>query len=80
MSLSFRHNKVGREKSEKRGEISQSIRTTNHLERFFREFRNRADEIGAFSNETSCLTLFYVVMLRDHAKHQRFTVAKTLRH
>lgn len=57
--------------------LAVHIRTTNHLERFFREFRNRADEIGAFPNETSCLTLFYVVMLRDHSKHQRFTVANT---
>ena len=60
--------------------LAVHIRTTNHLERFFRDFRNRADEIGAFPNETSCLTLFYIVMLREHAKHQRFDVAKTLRH
>lgn len=58
-------------------ELAVHIRTTNHLERFFREFRNRADEIGAFPNETSCLTLFYVAMLRDHAKHQRLNLAKT---
>ena len=57
-------------------ELAVHIRTTNHLERFFREFRNKADEIGAFPNETSCLTLFYLVMVRDHAKHDRF-VAKT---
>ena len=48
------------------------IRTTNHLERFFREFRTKADEIGAFPNETSCLTLFYLVLIRDHARHDRF--------
>jgi len=58
-------------------ELSVHIRTTNHLERFFREFRNKADEIGAFPNETSCLTLFFLVMLRDHAKHDRLQVAKT---
>ena len=58
-------------------ELAVRIRTTNHLERFFREFRNRADEIGAFPNETSCLTLFYIVMLRDHAKHRRLDVATT---
>lgn len=61
-------------------ELFVHIRTTNHLERFFREFRNKADEIGAFPNETSCLTLFFLVMLRDHAKHDRLHVAKTLRH
>jgi transposase-like protein len=58
-------------------ELFVHIRTTNHLERFFREFRNRADEIGAFPNETSCLTLFSLVMVRDHAKHDRLQVAKT---
>lgn len=56
-------------------ELYGHIRTTNHLERFFREFRNKADEIGAFPNETSCLTLFSLVMLRDHAKHDRWVVA-----
>ena len=58
-------------------ELAVHIRTTNHLERFFREFRNKADEIGAFPNETSCLTLFYLVMIRDHAKHNRFALANT---
>ena len=58
-------------------ELFVHIRTTNHLERFFREFRNKADEIGAFPNETSCLTLFFLVMLREHAKHDRLKVAKT---
>ena len=47
------------------------IRTTNHLERLFREFRTKSDEIGAFPNETSCLTLFWLVVERDHAKHDR---------
>lgn len=58
-------------------ELAVHIRTSNHLERFFREFRNRSDEVGAFPNETSCLTMFYIVMLREHANHQRFGVAKT---
>jgi transposase-like protein len=54
------------------------IRTTNLLERAFREFRSKADEIGAFPNETSCLTLFFLVAQRDHAKHGRpFMMAKT---
>jgi hypothetical protein len=47
------------------------LRTTNHLERLFREFRAKSDEIGAFPNETSCLTLFWLVVERDHAKHDR---------
>src|SRR5512141_868009 len=38
--------------------LHRHLRTTNHLERLFREFRTKSDEIGAFPNETSCLTLF----------------------
>jgi len=58
-------------------ELHSLIRTTNLVERFFREFRTRADEIGAFPNETSCLTLFFLVASFDHAKHDRFKVANT---
>jgi putative transposase len=47
------------------------VRTTNALERLFREFRNKSDEIGAFPNEDSCLTIFFLVLQRDHAKHDR---------
>lgn len=52
------------------------IRSTNALERFFREFRNKTDEIGAFPNEDSCLTVFHLVMVREHAKHNRVDFAK----
>ena len=51
--------------------LHHHIRTTNHLERLFREFRTKSDEIGAFPNETSCLTVFWLVVERDHAKHDR---------
>jgi transposase-like protein len=51
--------------------LHRHLRTTNHLERLFREFRTRSDEIAAFPNETSCLTLFWLVVERDHAKHDR---------
>ncbi|WP_367274914.1 transposase [Microcoleus sp. CAWBG556] len=54
-------------------ELHHHIRTTNHLERLFREFRTKSDEIGAFPNETSCLTVFCLVVERDHAKHDRGT-------
>lgn len=47
------------------------IRTTNLLERFFRHFRTKADEIGAFPNEQSCLTLFFMVLQLEHATHDR---------
>ncbi len=53
------------------------IRSTNLLERFFREFRNKADEIGTFPNEDSGLTIFHLIMIRDHAKHDRVNFAKT---
>ena len=53
------------------------VRSTNLLERFFREFRTKADEIGAFPNELTCLTLFHLIVVRNHAKHDRGKVAKT---
>ena len=58
-------------------ELQPAIRTTNLLERFFRVFRTKADEIGAFPNETSCLTLFLMVVNFDHAKHDRIPAANT---
>ena len=57
--------------------LHRRIRSSNLLERFFREFRGKADEIGAFPNENSCLSLFYLVMVREHAKHDRLNLAKT---
>lgn len=56
-------------------ELHSSIRTTNLLERFFRAFRTKSDEIGAFPNEQSCLTLFGMILLLEHAKHDRHFVA-----
>ena len=56
--------------------LHRHVRTTNHLERLFREFRTKSDEIGAFPHETSCLTVFFLVIERDHAKHDRKSVAK----
>lgn len=53
------------------------IRTTNHLERFFREFRTRADEFGAFSDELSCLTIFWALAKRYQAKNWPSSMAKT---
>lgn len=57
--------------------IHPMIRTTNLLERFFRHFRTKADEIGAFPNEQSCLTLFFMVLELEHAKHERPFLANT---
>ncbi|HEY9662459.1 MAG TPA: transposase [Allocoleopsis sp.] len=60
--------------------LHRHIRTTNHLERLFREFRAKSDEIGAFPHETSCLTVFFLVVERDHAKHDRTSLAKNSGH
>lgn len=57
-------------------DLHRHIRTTNHIERLFREFRTKSDEIGAFPNETSCLTVFFLVIQRDQAKHDRINMAK----
>src|SRR5919109_3499530 len=53
------------------------VRSTNLLERFFREFRTKSDEIGAFPNELTCLTVFHLIVTRDHAKHYRGATAQT---
>jgi transposase-like protein len=53
------------------------IRSTNLLERFFREFRTKSDEIGAFPNDLSCLVVFHLIVVRDDAKHDRGQTAKT---
>jgi len=47
------------------------IRTTDLLGRFFREFRAKANEIGALPNEAFCLTVFSLVVGRYRAKHNR---------
>jgi len=44
------------------------IRTTNLLERFFREFRSRADEIGCFGSLSQVQTVFYLIARREKAK------------
>ena len=53
------------------------IRSTNLLERFFREFRTKSDEIGAFPNDLSCQVIFHLIVIRDDAKHDRAHTAKT---
>jgi transposase-like protein len=58
-------------------QLHSLIRSTNLLERFFREFRTKSDEIGAFSNDISCLVVFYLIVIRDDAKYDRGHTAKT---
>jgi transposase-like protein len=57
--------------------LHRHIRSTNLLERFFREFRTKSDEIGAFPNDISCLVVFHLIVIRDDAKHDRGHTAKT---
>jgi transposase-like protein len=57
--------------------LHRLIRSTNLLERFFREFRTKSDEIGAFPNDMSCLVVFHLIVIRDDAKHDRSHTAKT---
>jgi len=57
--------------------LHRLIRSTNLLERFFREFRTKSDEIGAFPNDLSCLVVFHLIVIRDDAKHDRGQTAKT---
>jgi hypothetical protein len=38
------------------------------LEGFFREFHEKAIEIGAFPNTTICLTVFLLIVGRRHVK------------
>ena len=47
----------------------RSIRTTNLLERFFREFGSRVGEIGCFGSQAQAETLFYLILEREKAKH-----------
>ena len=57
--------------------LHRLIRSTNLLERFFRAFRTKSDEIGAFPNDISCLVVFHLIVIRDDAKHDRGHTAKT---
>jgi putative transposase len=57
--------------------LHRLIRSTNLLSRFFREFRTKSDEIGAFPNDMSGLVVFHLIVIRDDAKHDRGHTAKT---
>ena len=57
--------------------IAELVICDNTIERFFREFRTKSDEIGAFPNDMSCLVVFHLIVIRDDAKHDRGHTAKT---
>ena len=42
------------------------IRSTNAIESFFSNVRQRTDQIDAFTRETSCLTIVWAVMQDIH--------------
>ena len=46
--------------------MHRSIRSTNAIERFFSNVRQRTDQIDAFTTETSCLTIVWAVMQDIH--------------
>jgi transposase-like protein len=57
--------------------IAELVICDNTIERFFREFRTKSDEIGAFPNELTCFTVFHLIVTREHAKHDRGNTAQT---
>jgi len=42
--------------------MHRSIRSTNAIESFFSNVRQRTDQIDVFTTETSCLTIVWAVM------------------
>jgi len=46
--------------------MHRSIRSTNAIESFFSNVRQRTDQIDAFTTETSCLTIVWAVMQDIH--------------
>ncbi len=44
------------------------IRTTNLLERFFREFKQKSNEVGCFGSQKQAEALFYLIVRREKAK------------
>jgi transposase-like protein len=46
--------------------MHRSIRSTNAIESFFSNVRQRTDQIDAFATETSCLTIVWAVMQDIH--------------
>lgn len=53
------------------------LHSTNLLERFFRDFRTKSDEFGAFPNQYACLALFELILLRVCAKLRPLDFAQT---
>jgi transposase-like protein len=55
------------------------LRTTNIIERSFREFRTKTDEIGAFPNESAYKTLFQITINRFYTKNQTIYFLRKLK-
>ncbi len=60
-------------------ELHKLIRASNLIERSFREFRTRSNEMGVFPNELSCLTVLHIAINRFHIKNNEIWIdfAKT---
>lgn len=52
----------------------KSIRTTNHIERRFKEVRRRTRPMGAFSNRTSVERILYAVFLHENKTEEIYPV------
>jgi putative transposase len=46
--------------------VHRYIRSTNAIESFFSNVRQRTDQIDAFTTETSCLTIVWATMQDIH--------------
>ena len=50
------------------------VRTTNLLERFFREFKQSSNEVGCFGSQKQAEVLFYLIVRREKAKRMTETI------
>lgn len=49
--------------------IKSLIKTTNLIERYHQEIRRKTREIGCFKSERGCEVVFYLITVRENAKH-----------
>ena len=52
----------------------KSVRTTNHIERRFKEVRRRTRPMGAFSNKTSVDRILYAVFMYENKAEEVYPV------
>lgn len=52
----------------------KSIRTTNHIERRFKEVRRRTRPMGAFSNKTSVERILYAIFMHENKNEDTYPI------